>query len=61
MDLYLIQGWSTPFFGAKFTARSGAVKQQNRESTLKGWRKVGPLQSADGRFRLQAITPCFEM
>jgi hypothetical protein len=36
MDFYLIQGWSTPFFGAEFTAGSLAVKQQNGENTLKG-------------------------
>jgi hypothetical protein len=36
MDLYLIQGWSTPFFGAEFTAASVAVKPEKRESQLKG-------------------------
>jgi hypothetical protein len=36
MDLYLIQGWSTPFFGAEFTAASAAVKPENTESLLKG-------------------------
>jgi hypothetical protein len=36
MDLYLIQGWSTPFFGAEFTAASAAVKPENIESLLKG-------------------------
>jgi hypothetical protein len=36
MDFYLIQGWSTPFFGAEFTAATAAVKPENRESQLKG-------------------------
>jgi hypothetical protein len=36
MDHYLVQGWSTPFFGAKFTAASAAVKPENRERLLKG-------------------------
>jgi hypothetical protein len=36
MDLYLIQGWSMPFFGAEFTAATAAVKPENRESILKG-------------------------
>jgi hypothetical protein len=36
MDLFLIQGWSTPFFGAEFTAATAAVKPENRESLLKG-------------------------
>jgi hypothetical protein len=36
MDLYLIQGCSTPFFGAEFTAASAAVKPENHESLLKG-------------------------
>jgi hypothetical protein len=36
MAFYLIQGWSTPFFAAEFTAASAAVKPENRESQLKG-------------------------
>jgi hypothetical protein len=36
MDFHLIQGWSTPFFGAEFTAATAAVKTGNRESQLKG-------------------------
>jgi hypothetical protein len=36
MDIYLIQGCSTPFFGAEFTAASATVKPENRESPLKG-------------------------
>jgi hypothetical protein len=36
MDLYLIQGWSTPFFGAEFTAATATVKPENRERLLKG-------------------------
>jgi hypothetical protein len=36
MDLYLIQGWPTPFFAAEFTAATAAVKPEIRESQLKG-------------------------
>jgi len=36
MDLYLIQGWPTPFFAAEFTAATAAVKPENREIQLKG-------------------------
>jgi hypothetical protein len=28
MDLYLVQGWQTPFFGAEFTAAITAVKPE---------------------------------
>jgi len=36
MDLYLIQGWPTPFFVAEFTAATATVKPENREIQLKG-------------------------
>jgi hypothetical protein len=28
MDHYLVQGWSTQFFGAEFTAASASVKPE---------------------------------
>ncbi|AWA38369.1 hypothetical protein C1X30_04420 [Pseudomonas sp. FW305-BF6] len=48
MDLYLIQGWSAPFFAAEFTAATATVKpentRKNTERLAKGWavRVVSP-------------------
>jgi hypothetical protein len=40
MDFFLVQGWSTPLFGAEFTAASVAVKPENRENPRKRLLKV---------------------
>jgi hypothetical protein len=60
MDFYLIQGWSTPFFGAEFTAASAAVKPEKPRKPDERLAKGSTVRVGPRMVSIAAIDPALK-